>query len=236
MHSKAPEENINKSIKKIDSYFKSALSVDCVIFGYDKENEELLLLTLKSDIPPYKGLHCLVGDLVQINENIDDAATRVLRERTGIDNVFLHQVRAFGDVDRHPVGRVVTVAYYALVQPASIKLNTDQPPHPTWKSLENLQSKPMAFDHKEILHESLLHIQNHILDIPVESMLPSHFTLSELQSLYEAILQKPLDKRNFRKKVLKLNLIRETSRVQKNVTHRPAKLYTFNREGKESVL
>jgi 8-oxo-dGTP diphosphatase len=141
-----------------------------------------------------------------------------------------------GVVDRHPVGRVVTVAYYALVQTASIKLNTDKPPHPTWQSLEDLQSKPMAFDHKEILHESLLHIQNNILDVPVENMLPTHFTLSELQSLYEAILQLPLDKRNFRKKVLKLNLIRATSQVQKNVTHRPAKLFTFNRDGKESVL
>lgn len=77
------DDNINRSIKKVDRYFKSALSMDCVIFGYDKETEELLLLTLESDIPPYRGLHCLVGDLVQFYENLDDAATRVLRERRG---------------------------------------------------------------------------------------------------------------------------------------------------------
>ena len=223
-------ENINTKISSIEDYFKSAISVDCVIFGYDEHMEELQVLTLECDMDPYEGHYSLVGDLVKNSENLDEAAHRILKERAGINNVFLRQVHTFGETNRHPVGRVISIAYYALVKIDDINIEAQNIHHPSWKPVSTLKDKNMAFDHNRILNKCLQHIRQNIIDLPVEYMLPSKFTLSQLQSLYEAILNKKLDKRNFRKKVQKLKLVVDTKDYQENVAHRPAKLYQFNKK------
>ncbi len=232
MGAKKPLQNINTRIKGLSSYFKSALSVDCVIFSYHKLSQSVQVLTLECDMQPYQGLLSLVGDLVNEGEDIDAAASRIVRERANISDVFLHQVHTFGAVHRHPKGRVISIAYYAFVQLEDVKSSNKNPHHPHWEPLSELKNTSLAFDHSEILWHSVKHIQSHILDVPVEYMLRESFTLSELQSLYEAILQKKLDKRNFRKKVFKLDLIKKTKETQRNVPHRPAQLYKFNRKRK----
>jgi 8-oxo-dGTP diphosphatase len=225
-------QNINTRIMGLSSYFKSAISVDCVIFGYDKVNQSIQVLTLECDMQPYQGMPSLVGDLVNESEDIDAAASRIVRERANISDVFLHQVHTFGAVHRHPKGRVISIAYYAFVQLEDVKSSNKNPHHPHWEPLSELKNTSLAFDHSKILSHSLKHIQSNILDVPIEYMLRESFTLSELQSLYEAILQKTLDKRNFRKKVFKLELIEKTTQTQRNVAHRPAQLYKFNRTRK----
>jgi 8-oxo-dGTP diphosphatase len=236
MSSKRSHENDPSLITELEPFFNSAVSVDCVIFSYAREKGSLQVLTLECPMPPFEGLSALVGDLIGVDEDLDSAAKRVVRERAQIPNIFLHQVHTFGSVDRHPVGRVITVAYYAFVRWEAMGPLEDNAHHPHWESLECLQKKKMAFDHSEILDYSVKHIQNHITDVPIEYMLDDYFTLSELQSLYEAILQKPLDKRNFRKKVFSLDLIRKTGKTQKNVAHRPAQLYKFNKGRKGNLL
>jgi 8-oxo-dGTP diphosphatase len=228
-------ENINTKISTIQDYFKSAISVDCVIFGYDEHMEELQVLTLKCDMQPYVGHYSLVGDLVSNSENLEEAAERVLSERAGIKDVFLKQVHTFGNKDRHPVGRVISVAYYALIKIDDFKLQQSNVHHPSWMTISSLRDENMAFDHNEILNKCLDHIRKNIIDLPVEYMLPYKFTLSQLQSLYEAILNKKLDKRNFRKKIQKLNLIVDTKDYQENVAHRPAKLYQINKKATQII-
>lgn len=228
MKSKLPSENINENIKGLDAYLELGLSVDCVIFSYNRASESLQVLTIVSKIKPYAGRRALMGDLVEPAEDLDAAAARVVRERANITDLFLQQVHTFGAVDRHPAGRVITVAYYSFIGADAATSIPDNPHHPKWVPFPELLNCELAFDHKKILSHCVKHIQNHILDLPVETMLPDSFTLSELQSLYEAILQKKLDKRNFRKKILKLDLLKKTAKTQKNVAHRPAQLYTFN--------
>lgn len=223
-------------ITELEPFFNSAVSVDCVIFSYAREKESLQVLTLECPMPPFEGLAALVGDLIGVDEDLNAAAKRVVRERANIPNIFLHQVHTFGSVDRHPVGRVITVAYYAFVRWEAMNPMPDNLHRPHWESLERLQNQKMAFDHSQILNYSVKHIQDHITEVPIEYMLDEYFTLSELQSLYEAILQKPLDKRNFRKKMFALEVIKKTNRTQKNVAHRPAQLYRFNPSRKKLLL
>lgn len=236
MKSQLPSQNINENINGLDAYLELGVSVDCVIFSYNSVSESLQVLTIISKIAPYTGQRALMGDLVEPAEDLDTAAKRVVRERATLTDLFLQQVHTFGAVDRHPAGRVITVAYYSFIGANTATAIPYNPHQPKWVPLPELLNCELAFDHKEILLHSVKHIQDHILDLPVETMLPDSFTLSELQSLYEAILQKKLDKRNFRKKILKLDLLKKTAKTQKNVAHRPAQLYTFNPSRKKRLL
>ncbi len=219
-------ENINLHMREIEDHFKAAISVDCVIFGYDES--ELKVLTLDCNMDPYLGLPSLLGDLVKNDENLDEAATRILYQRTGITDVFLEQVKAFGELDRHPMGRVVTIAYYALIKVDEYGQNGMESKHNAkWRTIGSL--KEMAFDHKKILNASLHLLRKRLIEYPLwMKLLPEHFSLPELQNLFEAVLAKPLDKRNFRKKISKLGIIKEVGKKQEDVPHRPAKLYAVN--------
>ncbi|WP_300602865.1 NUDIX domain-containing protein [Niabella sp.] len=204
-------------------YFKIAVSVDCVIFGY--EEKELKVLLIKSDLKEFAGLYSLLGDLVRPDEDLDTASYRVLKERTDLDDVFLQQVHTFGSINRHPSGRVVSTAYYALVNINNHKLkinNNDL----RWHSVKNVHK--LAFDHKEILATSLLHLRGQIEEHPVvHNLLDEKFSLRELQEVYEAVLNTPLDRRNFRKKITLKNWLVDLNEMEDNVSHRPGKLYKF---------
>jgi len=216
-----------------NTFFKTAFSVDNVIFGFD--NSQLKVLLIKRAERPFKDQWALAGDLVYPDENLDNAPKRVLKELTGLDNVFLEQVAAFGKTDRHPLGRVITVAYYSLVKIAMV--------HPKPQSFaeelawhEVSQIKELAFDHMVIMKTCLQNLKSKVRTQPIGfELLPKKFTLSELQNLYEAVLGKTLDKRNFRKKILSLEVLLDQEEYQQGVAHRPAKLYQFDRHKYEEA-
>ncbi len=211
-----------------EQYFKSAFSVDNVIFGFSAEDLKVLLL--KRIHEPFKDVWALPGAMVHPDEDLDDAPARVLYQLTGLTNVFLEQVYTFGKVSRHPQGRVITVGYYSLVNIERVMMDSSDVEFILdWKSINNLPK--LAFDHNTILSLCLERLQQNVLTRPIGfELLPEEFTLTDLQSLYETVLNKTLDKRNFRKKILKMGILEDLQKYQENVAHRPARLFRFNRE------
>ena len=210
----------------VESYPSVPITVDCVIFGFD--NNELEVLLIRSDIEMYQGKWSLLGDFAHDDEELDDAAYRVLRERTGMDDVYLEQVRTFSKPNRHPGGRVFTVAYCSLLNTEHHSLKIlDNELH--WHSVKKLCD--MAFDHKEILDVCYAWLQKRMLEHPLGlNLLPEKFSLRELQNLYEAILNIKLDRRNFRKKFFSMDFLIDIDEMEQDVPHRPGKLYKFNYE------
>jgi len=217
MHLKTAE--IEKNIHQ--DFFNIAVSVDCVIFGY--ESKRLKVLLIKSDLKEYEGLWSLLGDLVKPTEDMEQAPYRVLAERTGLQDVYLEQVHTFGSINRHPSGRVVTTAYYSLVDSKNHKLKlTENELH--WHSIDEIES--LAFDHKIILDTCLNRLRQQIMEQPlVFNLLQEKFSLRELQDLYEAILGVGLDRRNFRKRMTLKNWLVDLNQMEDDVPHRPGKLY-----------
>ncbi|MBV7528983.1 NUDIX domain-containing protein [Chitinophaga sp. sic0106] len=217
-------KNINTHLVEIKDYFKVAISVDCVIFGFN--NDELKVLLIESDLKEFKGNWSLLGDIVRPEEELDAAAYRVLKERTGLEDVYMEQVQTFGGIQRHPAGRVITVAYYSLVNIEHVELKMyNNELH--WHSVKDIQY--MAFDHKQILDTCHERLKQQVMVQPVGfNLLPKKFSLRELQNLYEAILDVQLDRRNFRKKFLSMDLLMDLNEEEADVPHRPAKLYKFN--------
>ncbi len=217
---------IQDAAELVSSYPRTALTVDCVIFGF--EENELKVLLIRSDLQAYHGLWTLLGDVVHSNEELGDAAYRVLRERTGLKNIFLEEVQTFSTPDRHPGGRVVTAAYYSLINIRHHQLRRlDNEVH--WHNLKTIQQ--MGFDHKMILDVCYQRLQRRIQEHPLGfNLLPDKFSLRELQNLYEAILDIKLDRRNFRKKFFSMDFLIDTEEYEVDVPHRPGKLYKFNFE------
>ena len=221
-------------MSEFNNFFKSAFSVDNVIFGFD--GGELKVLLIKRGAEPFQGKWALPGDLVYPNEDLDAAAARVLEELTGLKEVYLEQVKAFGAVNRHPLGRVITVAYYSLIKINKYSVTAASfAQKAKWHSISEV--KNLAFDHDEILNACFSRLKQSVRSRPVGfELLPPKFTLTELQHLYEAVLETELDKRNFRKKILSMNLLVDLEETQEGVAHRPAKLYEFNQQRYEKLV
>ena len=211
---------------EVHSHNKLALSVDCVIFGFDENKLKVLLI--RSDLEKYEGQWSLLGDLVLPNEGLDEAAYRILHQRTGMNDVFLEQVHTFGEVGRHPASRVVTVAYCSLINVQHHKINImDNELH--WHDVDSIND--MAFDHRKIFETSYSQLQKRVKEHPLGfSLLPSKFSLRELQNLYDAILNIKLDRRNFRKKFFSMDFLIDLDEIERDVPHRPGKLYKFDYE------
>ena len=220
--------NTIKTLKAVRSEIQTinhiGLSVDCVIFGFDENKLKVLLM--RSDLKKFQGQWSLLGDLVQPEEDLDEAAYRILKQRTGMDDVYLEQVQTFGNIDRHPGGRVVTVAYCSLINIQHHQLKIlDNELH--WHDVASV--KDLAFDHKTIFDVSLERLQKRVQEHPLGfSLLPNKFSLRELQNLYEAILSVKLDRRNFRKKFFSMEILTDMDEIEQNVPHRPGKLYRFD--------
>jgi len=209
-------------------YPRPAVTVDCVVFGLDEQDLKVLLV--RRGLPPFEGRWALPGGFVLMEETLDDAARRELREETGLKDVYLEQLYTFGDVRRDPRGRVVSVAYYALVNLAdhSVQAATDAS-DAAWFAASDLPR--LAFDHDRILDAASQRLKGKVRYQPIGfELLPEKFTLSQLQRLYETVLERPLDKRNFRKKILSMGVLVETDEVQQDVAHRAARLYRFDEE------
>lgn len=224
--SSATQKNIEQLRSENIEFFRMAVSVDCVIFGFD--NNELKVLLIQSDLEEFRDQWSLLGDLVLPDENLETASYRVLKARTGLDDVYLEQVFTFGEVNRHPAGRVISTAYYSLVNIHDHQLKlSDNELH--WHPVNDLST--MAFDHKKILDTCLQKLQSKIEDHPIVfNLLPKKFSLRELQNLYEAILGHKLDRRNFRKRFFLTDWLIDVNELEQHVPHRPGKLYTFNEE------
>lgn len=217
---------IKDAVELVGAYPKVPLTVDCAIFGF--EENKLKILLIKSDLEIFEDKLSLLGDMVRDNEELDDAAYRIMKERTGMNDVFLDQVRAFGHPNRHPGGRVITIAYCSLlnINHHELKIH-DNDLH--WHSVATL--KDMAFDHMEIVDACYAWLQKRIQEHPLGfNLLPEKFSLRELQNLYEAILGVTLDRRNFRKKFASMDLLIDIDEMEQDVPHRPGKLYKFNFE------
>lgn len=225
------DENINIWISQIESDYKLAMSVDCVIFGYNEA--DLFVALIKCNMPPYEGKLSLVGDLLKDTEDLETAAQRIVKQRTGLEEVYLEQVQSFSKIGRHPLGRVVTTAFYSLLKIDDyLKFIPENCPL-IWKKVNEVSN--LAFDHDEIFDVCLTKLRKQIKEHPVGfSLLPMKFTLNQLQQLYEVILGIEFDKRNFRRKLKNLDIIKDEKETEKDVPHRPAKLYSFDIEKYES--
>lgn len=213
-------------------YFNIAVSVDCVIFGY--ADKALKVLLIKSDLEEFAGMYSLLGDLVRPDEDLDEASYRVLRERTGLDDVYLEQVHTFGNVNRHPSGRVITTAYYSLVNKKHNGLQL--PNHEVgWHNVDTISE--LAFDHLQILDTCLHRLREKVMEQPIVfNLLPEKFSLRELQDLYEAILGVELDRRNFRKRIVLKDWLVDLNEMEVDVPHRPGKLYKLRPALKQNRL
>lgn len=211
---------------KFNNFFRSAFTVDNVIFGFD--DGKLKVLLIRRNEEPYDNYWALPGYFVREDEALNEAAQRVLLEVTGLENVYLEQVRTFGTPGRHNFGRVITVAYYSLIKIADFSPRAAGVAQEiTWHPVEDIPK--LAFDHERILRIALGHLKRSIRVRPVGfELLPPAFTLTELQHLYEAIWETDLEKRNFRKKILSMGLLHDLEQTQEGVAHRPAKLYSFD--------
>jgi 8-oxo-dGTP diphosphatase len=209
-------------------YERPGLTVDCVIFGLDLEEESLGVMLIERDLEPFAGSWAIPGGFVRNGESPGDAALRELREETGIANVFLEQLYTFGDPGRDPRGWVVSVAHYALVSPDKhlIQAATDAR-QAQWFPVTALPR--LAFDHSDILRVALERLRGKLSYAPVGfELLPQKFTIKQLQKLYEIVLGRKLDNRNFRKKIFGMDVLRELDEIQKGVPHRAARLYKFD--------
>ncbi|MCO6487162.1 MAG: NUDIX hydrolase [Phaeodactylibacter sp.] len=215
-------------------YPRPALTVDCVIFGLD-ESHKLKVLLIQRGHPPFKGQWALPGGFVDMDEGLEAAALRELEEETGVKNVFIEQLYTFGEPGRDPRGRVVSVAYYALVnlEEHPVTANSDAR-RVKWYETDSLPQ--LAFDHEDILRVAVARLRAKVRYQPIGfELLPEKFTLSQLQKLYETILGvEELNKRNFRTRILKMGVLKEVGK-QEGVAHRPAKLYCFDKEKYEQM-
>ena len=215
-------------------YPRPAVTVDCVVLGLDAADLKVLLI--QRGMEPFRHAWALPGGFVQDDEDLDTAARRELREETSIEDVYLEQLYTFGAPGRDPRGRVITVAYYALAKLSDFRIAaaTDAE-NVGWFALGELPR--LAFDHADIIERAVERLRGKVRYAPIGfELLPPRFSLTQLQRLYEIVLERPLDKRNFRKKILSLGLVVETDEVEQGVRHRAARLYRFDKKKYERLL
>ena len=212
---------------------RPSVTVDVILFTV--KDDDLKVLLVKRNVEPFKDMWAIPGGFVKIEESLEDAAKRELLEETNVKDVYLEQLYTFGDPKRDPRTRVITAAYFALVNAEKFKLKASTDVKDVrWFSMFDLPE--LAFDHKKIIESALKRLRWKMEYTTVAfSLLPEKFTLTQLQKIYEIILDKNLDKRNFRKKIKALELVKEVQEFQEEVAHRPAQLYTKNKKIGEIV-
>ncbi|MCF4101107.1 NUDIX domain-containing protein [Gillisia sp. M10.2A] len=229
--------NVKKEVKKVfekesgkivEHTVMNSITIDCVVFGFDKGSLEVLLVEHAEGIS--KGKWALPGGWIKEDEHIDGAAQRLLRELTGLNNIYLEQLKAFGDPNRFPLGRVITIGYYALVKREDYNVKAGfTASDAKWFKIKDVPD--LIYDHNDIFAFSLKNLRNKVRQAPIGfNLLPEKFTLLQLMQLYEEILNVEMDKPNFRRKFLKMKLLVDINEKQKDVSHRAAKLYNFDSE------
>lgn len=228
MSTNIPTTGIQDKLLNLPQDLIKALSIDNLIFGLDRD--QLKILLVRQTDPMHEGKWALPGGWIRYDENLRDAAYRLLEDLTGIKQLYLEQLKTFGRVSRFPNDRVVTVAYYALVSAENYLLVAGQSAADvSWFNANELPA--LVYDHADIIAYGLKFLRHQIRHQPIGfNLLPEKFTLLQLQALYEAILNTKLDKPNFRRKIMKMNLLTPCDEKQQGVPHRAANLYRFDPE------
>nr|WP_036386082.1 NUDIX domain-containing protein [Muricauda sp. MAR_2010_75] len=203
------------------------LAVDCIIFGFDKENLKILLI--KRNFEPEKGKWSLIGGFLKKNENLDQAAVRVLHTLTGLSDIYMEQLYTFSKIDRDPGQRTISVSYYALIDVESHKFDGIQIDSARWFELN--EAPDLIFDHNQMVQRAMARLRRRALTKPIGfELLPEKFTMRQLQNLYESILDKKLDKRNFINKINSLDVLIKLDEKDMTVSRKGAYLYVFDKE------
>lgn len=214
------------SEKSLDEFPKPSVTVDVIIFSIISNSLKVLLV--KRKIAPFKDSWAIPGGFVDLSQSLEDAAKFKLEEKTGMSDVYLEQLYSFGDVNRDPRGRVITVAYFALVDFGKVKVVETSEHESNWFSVSSLPS--LGFDHNKILTYAIQRLKWKFEYRTVAfSLLPEKFTMSQLQDLYEIVFSAKFDKRNFRKKILSLDILKERG-LMKDVSFRPPMLYSLKKD------
>lgn len=212
---------------------KFHVAVDCIIFGFDRQ--ELKLLCIKRDFEPEKGRWSLMGGFLKESEDIDQSAERVLYELTGLDDIYLEQLQAYGERDRDPAGRVISIAYYALIDSVRFDKQISRTYDARWFSLDHLPD--LVFDHRVMVDKAIRRLQRKCRTQPVGfELLPEKFTLPQLQLLYEEIFGRAFDKRNFRKKILAMGILEKLEEKDKEGSRKGAYLYQFDKDKYDAMM
>lgn len=211
-------------LQAYSSFPRFHVGVDCIIFAVNKDRLSVLLV--KRDFEPEKGKWSLIGGFVDDNESVDEAAKRVLRELTGLDNVFIRQIGAFGEIDRDPGARVVSVAYFALLNMQEVDKKVVNEYKAEWVDVNDLPQ--LGFDHPKMIEQALSMMRRKILTEALAfNLLPEYFTLTQLQTLVETVTGKELDKRNFRKRIAEIPGVEQTDLIDKESSKRGARMYRY---------
>jgi ADP-ribose pyrophosphatase YjhB (NUDIX family) len=212
---------------------KVLLAVDCIIFGFD--NEDLKILLVKRDFEPEKGKWSLMGGFLKKEEVLNDAATRILNHYTGFLDIYMEQLYAFSEIDRDPVERTISVAYYALINVKNHNEELNENFNAEWFSINN--APKLIFDHDKMLKHAISRLRYRTSTKPIGfELLPEKFTMRQLQKLYEAILSKKLDKRNFISKINSLDIIIKLEEKDMQSSRKGSYLYTFDKDKYEEKL
>lgn len=215
------------SIPYYNEHKKFYVAVDCIIFGFDQDGLKLLLIKRKFE--PMKGKWSLMGGFLQENESLDEAAARVLFHLTGLKGVYLEQLYTYGEKDRDPGERVISVAYYALIRTDDYKSDLGKQHGARWFLFERKPS--LIFDHDVMVDKALRRLRRKTKSQPIGfELLPEKFTIPMLQRLYESIHGKKFDKRNFRKKIFQLNILKKLDEKEKSSSRKGAWLYKFDKK------
>lgn len=216
-------------MKNYSKYKRHLVAVDCIIFGYDIHEKEIKLLLVKRSFNPAKGKWSLAGGFVEPRESLDAAASRVLQNLTGLRNIFMKQLYSYGEPARDPGARVISIAYWALIRVKDINKKLTEKNGAHWHSLKEMPK--LIFDHQQMYEKAMKELQLQVRIKPVGfELLPEKFTLVQLADLYEAIYQNNIDKRNFRKKLLSMNILEKLDEKEKETSKKGAFYYRFNRE------
>jgi hypothetical protein len=214
---------------------KLLVAVDSIIFGFNENEHDLKLLLLKRNFEPEKGKWSLMGGFVSPNESLDGAAQRIVSQLTGLDNVYMEQLYAFGDINRDAGGRIISVAYFSLLRINEHDSELVKKHGAHWISINDLPE--MIFDHQEMVQKALRKLRIRARTQPIGfELLPEKFTIPQLQRLYEAIYQVPFDKRNFRRKLLAMGLLQKLDEKEKETSKKGAFYYRFNRTKYEELI
>ena len=212
---------------------KFLVSVDCIIFGFSEG--ELNLLLFKRDVEPARGSWSLPGGFIKENESAEEAAARVLHSLTGLSHLYMEQLMLFSEVNRDPGERVLSIAYYTLVNVADYDRELVQEHNAHWRNIKDLPE--LIFDHGKMFQVALERLRHKASTEPVGfNLLPEKFTVPQLQSLYEAIYGRDVDKRNFRKKIQTMDFLEKSEEKDKSSSKRGAFLYTFNKKLYEQAI
>ncbi|HEY5390924.1 MAG TPA: NUDIX domain-containing protein [Hanamia sp.] len=220
-------------LKKYDRQNRMLVAVDCIIFGFD--GQEIKLLLIKRDFEPEKGRWSLMGGFVQPDESFETSAQRVLKQLTGLENVYLEQLNAFGDPNRDPLERTASIGYFALIDISKYETQINTNFHAEWFPLKKIPS--LIFDHKEMIEMAKEKLRYKAAFHPVLfELLPSKFTLPQLQNLYEAVYDALMDKRNFSRKILSTGLLIKQKQKDKEGSKKGAFYYKLDKKKYQNLF